>query len=418
MRTSTSFGILFWLNKQKEIDGKALLYVRLTVNQKRLNISLKRKIPLDWWDAKAKKVKGNSAFAKELNQFLEITKAELYRCHQLLLAKGTAINPDDIKALFLGDFEQSKSLQELLKYHNEKIQNTLTKGTIKNFGVTENYINRFLKSIKIKDIHLSKLDYKFLCDFESYLSGYYPKGHPKAMSHNTVMKHIQRLRKIVTLAYHMEWVESDPFKRWKTTFSKKEREFLSDNELSNIATYPFRVDRLDRIRDVFLFSCYTGISFVDLKHLTDKNIWIGDGGKKWIITHRQKTNTKVKIPILETAEAVIQKYSNHPVTQVSGRLLPTVTNEKTNIYLKEVAEACGIQKNLTFHMARHTFATTVALSNGMPIETVSKILGHTKIATTQIYARVLDKKVEKDMDALQEILKQKELDRLKKSSNR
>ena len=417
MRTSKTFSIQFWMDQKKAINGEGLIYARVTVDQKRLSISLKRKVSIKLWDSKNKKVLGNSKEAKEINQYFELAKSQLFQSYQELKGRGEVLTTDLIKSHFLQENQSTATLQELLKYHKEKIQNTLTKGTIKNFGVTENYINRFLMSMKIKDILLSKLNYKFLCDFESYLSGYYPKGHPKAMSHNTVMKHIQRLRKMVTLAYHMEWVENDPFRRWKTTFSKKEREFLSDNELSNIATHRFRIERLERVRDVFLFSCYTGISFVDIENLTPKNIW-RDESKKWIVTHRQKTNTKVKIPLLQTAELILQKYANHPVTQVSGSLLPTITNEKTNMYLKEIAEVCGIQKNLTFHMARHTFATTVALSNGMPIETVSKILGHTKIATTQIYARVLDKKVEKDMDTLQEILKQKELERLKKSSNK
>ena len=142
-------------------------------------------------------------------------------------------------------------------------------GTIRNFGVTEGYINKFLKKErKTSDVYLKELDYKFLCDFEHFLLEYYPKKHPRAMSHNTVMKHIQRLRKMVTLAYNMEWLDKDPFRRWKNTFEKKEREFLSANELSNLETYEFPIERLDRVRDLFVFSCYTGISYVDTMKLT------------------------------------------------------------------------------------------------------------------------------------------------------
>ncbi|HEA29714.1 MAG TPA: site-specific integrase [Leeuwenhoekiella sp.] len=311
MRTSKTFSIQFWMDQKKAINGEGLIYARVTVDQKRLSISLKRKVSIKLWDSKNKKVFGNSKDAKEINQYFELAKSQLFQSYQELKGRGEVLTSDLIKSHFLQENQSTATLQELLKYHKEKIQNTLTKGTIKNFGVTENYINRFLMSMKIKDILLSKLNYKFLCDFESYLSGYYPKGHPKAMSHNTVMKHIQRLRKMVTLAYHMEWVENDPFRRWKTTFSKKEREFLSDNELSNLATHRFRIERLERVRDVFLFSCYTGISFVDIENLTPKNIW-RDESKKWIVTHRQKTNTKVKIPLLHTAELILQKYANHP----------------------------------------------------------------------------------------------------------
>lgn len=401
MRTTKTFSVQFWADQKKAINGEALIYARITVDKKRLSVSLKMKIPLELWDTKLKKAKGNSARAKEINKHLEIVKSQMYQCYLDLRGKGQELSVQNFKDYFLDETDGLKTLQDLLTYHTEKIKNTLTAGTIKNFGVTENYINKFLASINRKDISLGKLNYKFLCDFENFLSGYYPKGHPKAMSHNTVMKHIQRLRKMVTLAYNMEWVEKDPFRRWKTTFEKVDRDYLSANELSNIETHHFPIERLERVRDLFIFSCYTGISFVDIKNLTPKNTWIADDGNEWIVTHRQKTNTKVKIPLLKKAKDIIEKYANHPITSVSRMLLPTITNEKANLYLKEIAEVCGVEKNLTFHMARHTFATVVALGNGMPIETVSKILGHTKITTTQIYARVLDHKIKADMDAVQ-----------------
>ena len=224
------------------------------------------------------------------------------------------------------------------------------------------------------------------------------------MSHNTVMKHLQRLRKIVTLAYHLEWIDKDPFIRWKPTFENKQREFLNANELSNLETYAFPLERLDRVRDLFVFSCYTGISYADIVKLTADNIVLGMDGNRWIYTKRQKTKTPVKIPLLDKAESIIEKYIENPITIISETLLPVLTNEKINLYLKEIADAIGIKKNLTFHMARHTFATTVTLSNGVPIETVSKLLGHTKLATTQIYARVLDNKISADISLLRKKL--------------
>ncbi|WP_244270358.1 site-specific integrase [Christiangramia echinicola] len=172
--------------------------------------------------------------------------------------------------------------------------------------------------------------------------------------------------------------------------------------------YDFPIERLDRVRDLFIFSCYTGISYADLVKLTKMNLHFDIDGKKWIITKRQKTKTPVKIPLLEKAHEILIKYDGHPITSVTETLLPVITNEKLNLYLKEVAHACGIRKNLTFHMSRHTFATTVTLSNGVPIETVSRLLGHTKIATTQIYARVLDKKISEDMGVLAKKLKKRD----------
>ena len=188
--------------------------------------------------------------------------------------------------------------------------------------------------------------------------------------------------------------------RQKPSSEKTERQFLSENELSNLETYYFPIERLERARDLFVFSCYTGIIYSVIMVLTQNNIHIGIDTNNWIITRRQKTKTPVKIPLLEKAQYHIDKYTNHPITQLTGTLFPVITNEKLNLHLKETADSVGIKKNLTFHMAKHTFATTVTLSNDVPIEIVSKLLGHTKIATTQIYARILDKKISNDMQKL------------------
>ena len=191
----------------------------------------------------------------------------------------------------MGEDETSHSLQELIAYHTEKIEKTLAAGTIRNFGITENYINRFLtKKRKTSDIYLKELNYKFICDFEIFLSCYYPKGHPKAMSHNTVMKHIQRLRKMVTIAYHLEWLEKDPFLRWKPTFEKKEREFLTTNELSNLETYEFPIKRLEQSKGSFsfqllyrdfLYRCYGfDTRSYYIRHQTETNGYIPTAKKR------------------------------------------------------------------------------------------------------------------------------------------
>lgn len=314
-----------------------------------------------------------------------------------------------IKACYTGiNSDNGKTLNTILEYHNKKIYNTLAAGSIRNFGVTESYVKKFIKKERnTTDIYLKQLNFEFLTDFQMYLSNVYPAGQQKALSHNTVMKHIQRLRKIVTLAYHMEWMEKDPFVRWKMSFEKTNREFLSETELQNLENKDFISERLDRVRDLFVFSCYTGISYVDIMALTPNHLVMGIDGKNWIMTKRQKTNTVVNVPLLPQALAIVNKYKDHPITAVSESLLPRLTNEKLNMYLKEVANFVPIKKNLTFHMARHTFATTITLSNGVPIETVSKILGHTKITTTQIYARVLENKVSTDMNQLNKVLEAK-----------
>ena len=214
MKSSNTFSILFWINASRAINNEAEIYARVTVNQKRVNISLKRKVKVDQWDVSKKRVKGNSSKAKQINQYLDQAYTQLFQIYQDLKFQEVLITAQLIKANYTGNNEKSKSLQNLIEYHGNKIENTLAKGSIRNFGVTENYLNKFLKKVKkTNDIYLKQLDYKFLCDFEMYLSAYWPTGHPRAMSQNTVMKHIQRLRKMVTLAYHMEWIGKDPFLR-------------------------------------------------------------------------------------------------------------------------------------------------------------------------------------------------------------
>lgn len=407
MKSSKTFSILFWINTSRAKNNQAEIYARITVDGKRVNISLKRKVNVDHWNISKKRVNGTNAKAKQINSYMDEVYAQLFQIYQDLKFKGELITAQIIKAHYTGEHsDQGKTLKDIMKYHSSKIENTLAPGTIRNFGITENYIFKFLNTKKkTSNIYLKQLNYEFLTDFEIYLSNLLPAGHPKALSHNTVMKHIQRFRKIITLAYHMEWIEKEPFVRWKMTFEKTDREFLSDQELKLLEQKVFVSDRLDRVRDLFVFSCYTGISYVDIMNLTTDHMVLGIDGGNWIMTKRQKTNSSVKVPLLPQALEIINKYKDHPMTAVTESLLPVLSNEKLNCYLKEVANFVGIHKNLTFHMARHTFATTVTLSNGVPIETVSKLLGHSKISTTQIYARVLEHKVCDDMNTLKEVLK-------------
>jgi len=401
MRTSTTFSILFWIYSKRVKNNQTGIYARVTVNGKRVNISLKHKVNVTTWDAQRQRAKGTSEASRILNLYLSQVQAQLFQCFQNLKLSGKLITAELIKAEYLDESNNSKTLQNLIEYHTKKTEKILASGTLRNFDVTRRYINKYLNNVlKTSDIYLKELDYKFICDFANFLRLYWPKGHPKAMGNNTVMKHIQRFRKIVTLGYHIEWIERDPFVRWKPTYEKRERPYLSDNELSNIETYDFPIARLERVRDLFVFSCYTGIAYVDIMSLSNDNIIKGIDGNDWIFTNRQKTKSPVKVPLLAKAKTLINKYQSHPMTQITETLFPVITNEKVNLYLKEIADACGIKKNLTFHMARHTFATTVTLSNGVPIETVSKLLGHSKIASTQIYARVVERKVSEDMELL------------------
>jgi site-specific recombinase XerD len=213
------------------------------------------------------------------------------------------------------------------------------------------------------------------------------------------------------------WIDRNPFSNYKTKIREVERVYLSEEEIENIINKDFKTDRLSLVRDIFLFSCFTGLAYIDVKNLTKSHISLGIDGEKWIFTHRQKTETASKIPILPITQMIIDKYEDHPECCNQNKLLPILSNQKMNAYLKEIAGVCEIEKELTFHIARHTFATTVTLTNGVPIESVSKMLGHKNLRTTQHYAKVLDKKVSEDMMILRNKMLNSNKDKIIKKAN-
>ena len=384
---------------------RSRFFARVTVNLRRTNISLKRKIDVESWNSSKGRVKGNCSGVRTLNLYLDQEQARLFECYQELRAEQQLVTAQAVKARFLGLDTIHHSLLELIEYHNTTMVNKLHYDTMRHYKTSQHYLRLFMEQkMKTSDVYLKDLNYAFVINFENFLRAHVPADYRNKIGNNTVMKHIQRLRKMVTMAFKMEWIVRDPFVKFQSSFEKSEREFLSEEELQSIEAFTSSFERLSLVKDLFIFSCYTGIAYVDVMTLTKDNILRGIDGNLWIITKRQKTGTSVKIPILEQTQYLIDKYHDSVRANITGTLFPVMSNQKVNSYLKEIAEVCGIKKNLTFHVARHTFATTVTLTNGVPIETVSKLLGHTKLATTQIYAKVIERKVSDDMQALRFIL--------------
>ena len=408
MKTSKTYSLLFWLYTQNLEPGYAQIYLRITVDSRRTNLSIKKKIPIDKWDSKKSKAKGNSKEARILNNFLDAVRSDISTIHQNLLLQEVLITSKLMKAIYLGHDDTKKSLKDLVAYHNQSIENKIHRNTFSSYQTSQGYLFKFVEEkLKTNDIYLKDISYSFIISYETYLRNFKDKYGNTAIQNNTVMKHVQRLRKIIRLGVKLEWLKRDPFLRYEPTFEKKVREFLSESEIQKISIAEISIDRLCLVRDLFVFSCYTGLSYIDIANLNINHIHKGIDGNNWIITKRQKTSTAVRIPVLPLANIILEKYINTDFPNTENTVFPKISNQKLNSYLKELADICGITKNLTFHMARHTFATTITLSNGVPIETVSKMLGHTKIATTQIYARVLDNKVSNDMNNLQQILNNK-----------
>lgn len=403
MTSSQTFSILFWINASRSKDNMAQIYARIIVNGQRANLSLKTKVNVDKWDKRKGRVKGTNQSALQVNQFIEQTRTKIFQCYMDLKASDTYFTAQSLKVKFLGEDQDRPSMKKLIDYHNDKMEHVLHPDTLRHFKTSQTYILEYIqKEYKVDDYFLKDLNYGFLLGFENFLRSYKPKHYQPKIGNNTIMKHIQRLRKMIRMAFHMEWIEKDPFVKFKPKLIKKEREFLTETELKRLENLSCSVERLTNVKDLFIFSCYTGISYGDLMLLTKRNIVEGEDGHLWIITNRKKTSTPVKVPLLPPAIHILEKYKNSRRTSFSKTLLPVLSNQKINSYLKEIAYLSQIKKHLTFHMARHTFATTVTLTNGVPLETVSKLLGHTKLTTTQIYARVIEQKVSDDMDLLRQ----------------
>ncbi len=402
-KTNQTFTILFWLYKGKMRNGKAPIYCRITVNGKRAQFSVKRSIEPNKWIAAAGAAKGNSEEARILNTYLNKVKTELHKHYNLLEATDQFITADTVKNSYLGTGEKQRSLIEIFEYHNDQMKELIgvdvVKATHTKFETVLKKLKLYLKKqYKRSDLFLQELDHKFIVDFEYFLKV------DEGIGHNTVMKYIRNLKKVMNMAVMNDWITKNPFSSFKCSTKKVIREILTEKELQVLSEKEFTIERLEEVRDIFLFCCYTGYAFVDVEKLTPSDVAFGIDGGKWIYTNRKKTGTQSNVPLLPPALEILEKYKNHPYCESKGRLLPVKSNQKMNAYLKEIADVCGISKKLTMHIARHTFATTVTLSNGVPIETVSRLLGHTKLATTQIYAQVLEHKVSEDMSKLSQKL--------------
>ena len=398
MKSKPTFRILFWLNLAKKKEELAPIYARITINGRRAEISLRRQCAPENWDDRAHRIKGRNPQATLLNNYLDAKYAKLLQCYEDLLKEDCVITAQAIKSRFLGADATFKSLKEIIEYHKTSMGEVLKKGTLKNYGATEKYLTEYLsKEHKTADIYLKNISYQFVTGFDKFLRRQKDKSGRKQLSNNGVMKHMERFKKLTNLSIKFGWMDKDPFRDYKMKFEKFDRAYLNQRELNYIEQTRFSRVTLETTKDIFLFACYTGLSYIDVKHLTTANLIKGINGKDWIYCRREKSQISMKIPLLEKAQEILVKYQN----PVSEFLLPVYSNQKTNSYLKEIADQCKISKKLSFHVARHTFATTITLSNGVPIETVSKLLGHSKLSTTQIYARVVDQKIGDDMDLLQ-----------------
>ena len=403
---NTTFSHLFYLRKSKTKTDSGILYFRITVNGKRAVTTTGREVPLTLWNPAAGKAIGNSAQAKAINRFLSKVENDIYNAHQRLVDKGEIFSSKDVIDIYLGKNkkkeDQERMLLEIFQEHNDRVNRLVGKdfaaGTAERYRTAKKHVEEYIKKeYKASDIPVKDVNHKFITGFEYYLKT------ERNCAHNSAIKYITNFKKIIRIALTNEWISRDPFQNWKGKLKVVDREFLTEGELQALISKEIKNERLGLVKDIFTFSCFTGLSYAEVKKLSEKEVVIGFDGNRWIKTKRTKTKTRCSVPILPVAEDILQKYSSHPEVS-EKRLLPVLSNQKMNAYIKEIADLCGINKNLTFHLARHTFATTVTLSNGVPIESVSKMLGHKNLQTTQHYAKILDRKVSDDMAVLKDRL--------------
>jgi site-specific recombinase XerD len=403
MKSKNTFGVHFTLRLSRSVNGKFPIYIRIVVNKSRVELALKCYLPREDWNGIKGLPKPKNEDLKQLTCYLEEVKSKIISHYRALEISDQELTAEAVKNAYLGveKLENQYTLTWLIQEHNTIMQKVLKHGSMKNYYTTARYLQLFLKAkYKVDDINLKDLNYSFITAFEYFVrSNPIKKNDP--CTNNGTMKHLERLKKMISWAIKNEWMEKHPFLNYQVKMKRKERDFLNELEMSAIETTDFANPMLQKVRDLFIFSCYTGLSYIDLVELKPQQILTGIDGVKWIKRSRAKTDVAINVPLLEPAVAIVEKVSSEQGAIVRETVFPRISNQEMNRSLKVIAEICGISKYLTFHLARHTFATTVTLMNGVPIETISKMLGHSKLSTTMIYARVTQSKIGMDMGMLQ-----------------
>lgn len=394
----STFAVIFIIQKGKiREDGTVPIVARITVNGEMVHFATRMYIHPDRWQPKDYRTAGKTKEEKQINEMLEELRVLIRRKYDEMLRREEVITAGKLKNAITGLDQNATTLLQVCDRFIEDYTDLLKteqccRETYLRYKLTRNRLAEFMQArYRLPDMAVKELHPRFATDFDRWLRMNY------RLTNNSTMKLMRQLKTMLHVGYLNGWSKNDLLAGYKLHFEKVDRGYLTDEELDRLANKVFAMKRLEVIRDLFLFSCYTGLAYIDLKHLSADMLRRWPDGNLWIDTKRQKTDVPVHVRLLDVPIRLIEKYGG---TTEGGLLFPVPSNQKVNSYLKEIASVCGIDKDLTFHMARHTFATTVTLANGVPIETVSKMLGHTNIQTTQIYARVIDTKINNDMEVL------------------
>ncbi|WP_300720327.1 site-specific integrase [uncultured Alistipes sp.] len=398
----TTFGLLFYIRRDKTNKrGEAPVFMRLTINGERADASIKRFIEPHAWNSAKGKANEKSRGGKDLNLYLDAISANILRIQRDLELDKKEVSAQIILNRYLGKEQSDRhTLMEVFRAHNEKCRAlsgiSLAPATVIRYETTLRLTEEFLqKNYKKEDCYLDEVTNQFIEDFEFFLKTV------RRCCHNTTTKYLLNFKKIIRIALAKGWMKKDPFAQVHFHFEPVEREFLEKQELKAMLNKEITITRLSQVRDIFCFCCLTGLAFTDVQQLRPEHLVADIHGKIWIRKARQKTKNMCNIPLLDEAQKIIDRYRDHPYCQTHGVLLPVCSNQKMNSYLKELADICGIRKNLSTHCARHTFAT-LTLASGATIDNVAKMLGHANVNMTRRYAKVLDSSIMRDMEAVAE----------------
>ena len=392
----SSFSILFFIRESKaRKNGNVPIEVMITVNGERNSFSTGKQIAIEKWDKTKQQVKGKDQETQNLNNYLKAIKAKLYQKEAELLERGFIITAQILYDAYFDKVESIKerSLFEVFEEHNQEQEKLVGNGVSKATHWVSVYTIRLLREFvqqkyKREDLYLRELNLNFIQSFHSFLR------IDKDMAQNSSTKHLKLLKKIINLSVANSYMAFNPFSTYKVEREPVDIDFLDEEELRKIINFDTPLPRLERAKDMFLFGCFTGLSYIDIKTLTLEHFEKDNAGRIWIKKRRVKTGVLSRIPLLPIAKLILDKYKG------GEKLLPIQDPPDINKYLKDIAILCDIKKRITFHTSRHTFASTVTLANNISLEVVSKMLGHTNTRMTNHYAKLIDKCIGEQMDKL------------------
>lgn len=395
----TTFKICFYIQKSRVAkDGQVPIVLRVTINGQRSVASVNLKVNPDNWNAVAGKSIANTRKDNEINARLDTIRLRVMQIYREMELDSVAITAQKVVDKYLGrDSELEIMLLDVFREHNERchklIGNGMASATVVRYETSYKHTAAFIEFVyKKQDVPITAVDHKFITDYEFWLRT------ERKCNHNSATKYLKNFKKIIRIALANDYISKDPFVNIKFKLDVVEREFLEDHEIKAIIDKDINIRRLAQVRDVFIFAVFTGLAFSDLKGLRQEHLFRDNNGDLWIRKARQKTKNMCNIPLLNPARQILERYKDSPECVTKGVLLPTLCNQKMNMYLKELATICGINKEIFTHTGRHSFATSVALANGVSIENVAKMLGHSDTKMTRHYARVLDKSIKRDME--------------------